>query len=548
MVANLFRKHPPGGQASTGSQDAPSLDTNLRDALTDSRQRYKDLVEISSDFAWEVGFEGTFVFVSSAGALGWNADDLLGRPPEAFIHGNSGPEQETVGNPFVARHPIQDGEVWFKQADGTDACLAISVRPIIGVAGEWLGARGICRNVTEDRERDAALARAHEREWLLGYIIRTIRDEVDPLGMMNAAARAISRAVTAEYAEVHRVDHGQLSEAARFGNAPGDGLGADFPGGAVEMPGAVVSEIGGGFGLTLATQYGGAANGVLVLWRTPVIGPWTDDEQALAVSAAEHLGIAIEQIAQHEKLQQLSRTDGMTGLLNRRSFVADLVRRHGRVARGGASGALVYCDLDNFKQVNDTHGHERGDEAICEVARLLERSTRGSDLVARLGGDEFALWLESIDAEGAALKAEELLACGDVLTPYSGGPDIPLGMSLGIAVLDSGSPEGLEALMARADKAMYASKKKGKGGFTMAPNPNHRSSAGGAAHDVVYQEGAPCRGCGSASQPPGIPETGAAPRRGRTPAPRRAHRFAAGNSLLPGRESVGPRAAGNRSQ
>jgi diguanylate cyclase (GGDEF)-like protein len=296
--------------------------------------------------------------------------------------------------------------------------------------------------------------------------------------MMNAAARAISRAVTAEYAEIHRFGHGRLSEAARFGNEPADGLGAGLADRARDMPGVAVSGTGGGFALAVATEYGGAANGVLLLWRNIAIGPWTDGEQALAVSAAEHLGIAIEQIGQHEKLQMLSRTDGMTGLLNRRSFVADLERRHSRVARGGAPGALVYCDLDNFKQVNDTHGHERGDAAICELARLLEHRTRGSDVVARLGGDEFALWLDSIDAEDAVSKIEGLLARADVLTPYSGSPDAPLGMSLGVAVMESGSDESLEALMARADKAMYASKKRGKGSFTIAPPPNSPLSAG----------------------------------------------------------------------
>ncbi|TDI67109.1 MAG: diguanylate cyclase [Alphaproteobacteria bacterium] len=476
MAAPLSKDRPPGGWASAGGQDLGALEANLRDALTESRQRYKDLVEISSDFAWEVGPEGSFVFVSSAGALGWNADDILGRPPEDFIHEFPGVEDDAGANPFVARHPIQDGEVWFKRADGSRACLAISVRPIIGSAGEWLGARGICRDVTEDRERDAALARAHVRERLTGYIIRAIRDEVDPLGMMNAAARAISRALTAEYAEIHRLGDQRLSEAARFGNRPAHGFGADLLGRAMDAPGAVVSKIGGGFGLAVATQYGGAANGALALWRATAIGGWTDDEQALAESTAEHLGIAIEQIVQHEKLQRLSRTDGLTGLLNRRSFVADLVRRHGRVARGGPPGALVYCDLDNFKKVNDTHGHDRGDAAICELARLLEDGTRGGDLVARLGGDEFALWLDATDAESAGSRAEELLGRVHVLAPYSGGPDAPLGMSLGVAMLESGSAESLEELMARADSAMYASKKNGKGIFTMAPPPGSRGS------------------------------------------------------------------------
>ncbi|HSR55043.1 MAG TPA: diguanylate cyclase [Alphaproteobacteria bacterium] len=473
-MSGLFWKRPRAGQGSTGKDSKPAMDEHLREALTESRQRYKDLVEISSDFAWEVGADGNFVFVSPAGALGWRAEDLLGRAPGAFLKDPTA-EVEPVSirsvdaNPFLSRYPVENGEVWFKRADGSQACLAISVRPVTGKDGTWQGARGICRDVTEDRERDAALARAHGRERLFGYIVRTIRDEVDPVGMMNAAAKAISRALTAEYAEIYRVDGGEPSQAVVSGNGPQGHLGKIFLAKAMKVPRAVTSEVDGGYGLALATQYGGAVNGVLVLWRDGAIGSWNEDELDLAVSAAEHLGIVIEQAVQHERLELLSRTDGLTGLLNRRSFVADLARRHARVIQGDPPGALVYCDLDNFKQVNDTHGHERGDTAICDLARLLELSTRGSDLVARLGGDEFALWLEKTDVQGAASRARDILERAEALKAHSGGPDRPLSLSLGIAILDAGSDETLEALMARADRAMYDSKQKGKGCFTIAP-------------------------------------------------------------------------------
>ncbi len=474
MVASLFRRWPRVGPGRAAGTDKTAMDARLREALTESRQRYKDLVEISSDFAWEVGPDGHFVFVSPAGALGWRADDLLGRAPGQFLK-NPAPETEPVSilsaaaNPFLSRYPLESGEVWFNRADGSLACLAISVRPVTGKDGRWAGARGICRDVTEDRERDAALARAHGRERLFGYIVRTIRDEVDPAKMMDAAAKAISRALTAEYAEIYRVDGGEPVRAVVAGNGPAGHLGSVFLAKAMEVPRVVTSEVDGGFGLALATRYGAAVNGVLVLWRDGAIGAWTEDELDLAVSAAEHLGIVIEQAAQYQRLEQLSRTDGLTGLLNRRSFVADLGRRHARVARGDAPGTLVYCDLDNFKQVNDTHGHERGDEAICDLARLLEGATRGSDLVARLGGDEFALWLEQTGAESAASRARDLLKRAEALKVHSGRADSPLSLSLGIAVLEPGSDESLEALMARADLAMYGSKQRGKGRFTIAP-------------------------------------------------------------------------------
>ncbi|MFT5540252.1 MAG: PAS domain S-box-containing protein, partial [Alphaproteobacteria bacterium] len=184
------------------------LDRNLREALVDSRRRYKDLVDVSSDFAWETGPDGAFVFVSPSGALGWQASDLVGRQPEDFIVVGEGGETDDAmgdgtdaGNPecvvqnsFQASYAVQDAELWFRSADGATACLSASVRPLYDDEGRWVGARGICRDISEDRECDAQLARSHMRERLFGYIVRTMRDEVEPGNMLTAAATAIARA------------------------------------------------------------------------------------------------------------------------------------------------------------------------------------------------------------------------------------------------------------------------------------------------------------------------------------------------------------------
>ena len=102
--------------------------------------------------------------------------------------------------------------------------------------------------------------------------------------------------------------------------------------------------------------------------------------------------------------------------------------------------------------------------------------------MARLGGDEFALWLEGTDADAISMRAEDLLARAKELVEFSGSNDAPLGMSLGIALVEPASAESLEQLMARADGAMYASKKSGKGQCTIAPPPEYRRRrAGGQA-------------------------------------------------------------------
>ena len=447
-----------------------TLDCNLRDALVESRQRFKDLVEISSDFAWEVDVEGQFAFVSPAGALGWAADQLVGRHVNDFLAAGPDGDMAHPSNPFCSHHAMQDGELWFKRADGTVTCLSASVQPLQGVDGQWSGARGVCRDVTEDRARDAALAQAHSRERLFSYILRTMRDEMEPESMMKTATAAIARSLTATETGIYSIQDGVPVLAASNGEAlpVSDGL----IGIAIGRKGVVVVENEAGYGLAVATRFRAEVNGVLHVSRDATLGPWSDEEQDVAIRAAEHLGIAIEQVAEHEQLQTLSRTDGMTGLLNRRSFIADLARRYARASHGGTEGTLIYCDLDNFKQVNDTHGHEQGDKAICEAAKLLQTNTRGGDLVARLGGDEFAVWLDNTNETNARLMAEHLLVSADCLKVFSGSEDCPLGMSLGVAVQVRGSDESLEALMARADEAMYASKKKGKGQLTLSASPD----------------------------------------------------------------------------
>ena len=136
--------------------------------------------------------------------------------------------------------------------------------------------------------------------------------------------------------------------------------------------------------------------------------------------------------------------------------------------RRGRAASLFYVDLDNFKQVNDVHGHKWGDEALIALARLLSDGTRVGDIVARLGGDEFAMWLEETDEAAAKRRAHDLLERSTVLRTYSGSPDYPLGISIGIAVTDPHSEEALTSLIARADSAMYRVKKDKKGSYAFA--------------------------------------------------------------------------------
>ena len=167
-----------------------TMERNLRSALVESRQRYKDLVEVSSDFSWEVGQDGTFSFVSPSGVLGFTPDQLVGKQPKDFVL------NAEDYNPllFLSDRNERNVEIWMRTPGGDSACVVGSSRPLTGPDGQWIGARGICRDVTVERDREAALRSAREREQLLNRIVRSIRDEVDPLNMLNKAAATTSQA------------------------------------------------------------------------------------------------------------------------------------------------------------------------------------------------------------------------------------------------------------------------------------------------------------------------------------------------------------------
>ncbi|MSO65702.1 MAG: diguanylate cyclase [Alphaproteobacteria bacterium] len=192
--------------------------------------------------------------------------------------------------------------------------------------------------------------------------------------------------------------------------------------------------------------------GALCVARTDQDGPWDDEDRALLADAADHLGIALAQIEGREKLEELSRTDELTKLFNRRA-------------------ALFYVDLDNFEKVNDIGGHQQGDEALKMLASLLVRTSRAGDVVARLGGDEFSMGLEEMDQSAAIAKAEALLAESKILQRFSGTEEFSLGISVGIAVTDPDSDEPFDGLVARADETMYSSMRGGKGRYALSPGP-----------------------------------------------------------------------------
>ena len=175
-------------------------------------------------------------------------------------------------------------------------------------------------------------------------------------------------------------------------------------------------------------------------------------EGAFAISLACTAGMSAWQAQnhnrQHDALAKVSRTDSLTGCLNRRGFEERAIAEIGSMRRKGRSGAILMLDIDHFKPVNDVFGHAAGDELLCWVSETLERVARKADAVGRLGGDEFAVLFPEVDSEQARVSATRIAAALAERAPAS----------LGLAIFPDDGAD-LEELARRADMRLYASRR-----------------------------------------------------------------------------------------
>ena len=174
--------------------------------------------------------------------------------------------------------------------------------------------------------------------------------------------------------------------------------------------------------------------------------------------------------AQRDALERLATHDGLTGLPVMRLAQDRMKSAISRAQRSGAKVALLFVDLDGFKMINDTHGHDAGDALLREVAARMQQSVRASDTVARIGGDEFLVLLDGVTgARIAEMTARKIL--DNVAKPVVfGDAEVKVGASIGIALYpeDGADPQELRRL---ADDAMYRVKKAGKNGIAYANAP-----------------------------------------------------------------------------
>jgi diguanylate cyclase (GGDEF)-like protein len=181
---------------------------------------------------------------------------------------------------------------------------------------------------------------------------------------------------------------------------------------------------------------------------------------------AGHVAVSLANARMVKRLEELATTDGLTGLLNKRT-VTDTARQKLRSAqRFQKNLSVLICDLDHFKQVNDTYGHDVGDLVIKGFADVLRRTKRETDTVGRFGGEEFVVVCEETDLEGAELLAERIRAELGRSTFVSPAGTVKMACSIGVATYPEAGADW-ETLFKATDEALYSSKRSGRNRVTL---------------------------------------------------------------------------------
>jgi diguanylate cyclase (GGDEF)-like protein len=189
---------------------------------------------------------------------------------------------------------------------------------------------------------------------------------------------------------------------------------------------------------------------------------FTEYHRNMLDTILNQVAMVVDNSMLHQRIQDMARTDGLTGLLNHRTFMEKLSEEYKRLNRDSRPFSILLVDIDFFKKVNDTYGHPVGDVALARVAGVLKDVVRGSDFVARYGGEEFAVGMVDTDSRGAQQMAERVRAIMEKTNITAGSAVMfKVTLSIGVASFPNDSRK-VEEIVGMADEALYHAKRSGR--------------------------------------------------------------------------------------
>ncbi|WP_417464266.1 diguanylate cyclase [Kordiimonas sp.] len=446
-------------------------DTTLPDKVTEalmrSRALLKELLDSAVDVAFEVDADQNFRFITPVEAFGFKTEMWLGRTASQLFWPKG---DAPVRNPFASKVSAHFDAVPVQLEGQERRWLHFAVHPQLDENGNRISLRGTCRDMTARFLVERKAKQDSLRFTLLQRITSSLNSSETAQELMDNASEALQEMLRADMVWAVVKYHEGLVPISITGSRHEildlDTIWHSFDG----RSGAGVIEGEDRAHLGIRLDLNGQALGMVIISRDTEVSPWSDQEKQLLDGVAGVLTAAFSKAELIDRLYRLSSKDDLTGLLNRRALAETVEARLKHQCRTDLSGCLVFIDLDHFKEVNDTLGHQAGDAALKMVADAMQNMIRPCDYAGRYGGDEFVLWLEDMKAEKAADKIRALLDMMPEIRKAIGGEDLRLNASIGLCQSRPGVDLSFVELADRADAVLYEVKGSGRGDIAIARN------------------------------------------------------------------------------
>jgi len=452
-------------------------------SLRESEERYRRIIETAQEGIWMIDAQASTTYVNPklAELLGYSVEQMIGRAVWAFM--DEADKPLAAANLERRRQGIaEQHDFKFLHENGKAVWVILNATPLFDPGGKYEGVLATVTDISERKRTEEATLRRNAELAALNQLAQALSKLAEPAALLELIYQVISPVLDNRNLYIALYD--AAKQTVSFPVYSMEGRRIPWPGRRLSN-GLTEHIIRTRAPLLLTRNLMASARalgitpgrelrsylGVPMLAGDRVVGviAMRDHEredafdlghQEMLSTIASQSAIALENARLFAETERLARTDALTGIANRRTLFEAGARELSRARRFGHPLSALMLDIDQFKQVNDTYGHARGDEVLHVLAQRCQQHIRESDLVARYGGEEFVILLVETELRGARSLAERLRDLLAQTVSDTGEGPLQVTVSIGVAATN-GETVDFAALLQRADEALYAAKQAG---------------------------------------------------------------------------------------